>query len=69
MLIFHLQELEHLYLFYDFVFKQYLHSIRIDTFRITLKRFRDSAHRLEIEAGRWHKPNKIPHNERKCKLC
>ena len=28
-----------------------------------------SAHRLEVEAGIWHKPNTIPYNERKCQLC
>jgi len=28
-----------------------------------------SAHRLAVEAGRLHKPNKIPFNERKCPLC
>jgi len=33
---------------------------------VTLSRFRVSAH---ILAGRWHKPNKIPYNERKCQLC
>ena len=56
-------------LYSDFVFQPYLNSIKIDKFRIALTRFRVSAHRLEIEAGRWHKPNKIPYNERKCKLC
>ena len=56
-------------LYSDFVFQPYLNSIKIDTFRISLTRFRVSAHRLEIKAGRWHKPNKIPYNERKCKLC
>ena len=28
-----------------------------------------SAHILAVEAGRWHKPNKIPYNERTCQLC
>ena len=28
-----------------------------------------SVHRLAVEAGRWHKPNKIPYNERKCQFC
>ena len=28
-----------------------------------------SSHRLAIEMGRWHKPNKIPIHERKCKFC
>ena len=35
-------------------------------FKVALCRFRVSAHRLAVEAGRRHKPNKIPYNERKC---
>ena len=27
------------------------------------------THKLEVEAGRCHKPNKLPYNERKCQLC
>ena len=38
-------------------------------FRKALTRLRLSSHRLEIEAGRWHKPNPIPVNERKCQIC
>ena len=28
-----------------------------------------SSHSLAVESGRWHKPNKIPRNERKCFIC
>ena len=42
-------------------------SSRATTYRLC--RFRVSAHRLAVEVGRWHKPNKIPYNERKCQLC
>ena len=28
-----------------------------------------SSHRLEIEAGRWVKPNSIPVDDRKCAIC
>ena len=28
-----------------------------------------SSHRLEVETGRWAKPNKIPYKNRKCKIC
>ena len=28
-----------------------------------------SAHNLQIEAGRWHRPNILPRDERKCQLC
>lgn len=56
-------------LFSDFGFKDYLKIIKIRKFRIALTRLRLSAHRLSIETGRWHKPNKIPRNERKCQIC
>ena len=38
-------------------------------YRIALTRLRVSSHRLEIEMGRWHKPNKIIRSERKCQNC
>jgi len=47
----------------------YLKCVKIEKFIFALCRFRMSAHRLAVEAGRWHKPNKIPYNERKCQLC
>ena len=28
-----------------------------------------SSHRLEVEVGRWAKPNKVPYENRKCKIC
>ena len=28
-----------------------------------------ASHRLEIETGRWHKPNRTPVEERKCFYC
>ena len=34
-----------------------------------MTRLRVSTHNLEIETRRWHKPNKIPRNDRKCKHC
>ena len=49
--------------------KIYLDDIKVNKFKVVLTCFRKSAHRLEIEAGRWHKPTKIPPNERKCKIC
>ena len=56
-------------LFADFSFKSYLDIITVKKFRIVLSRLRLSSHRLEIETGRWHKPEKIPRSERKCQLC
>jgi hypothetical protein len=56
-------------LFSDLDFKMYLDTITIQKYRIALTKLRVSSHRLEIEVGRWHKPQPIPVNERKCKLC
>ena len=56
-------------LFCSFEYQKYLDEIKVNKFKVALTRFRTSAHRLEIEAGRWHKPTKIPSNGRKCKIC
>ena len=53
----------------DFVFHSYLSDVNISKYRIALCRLRVSAHKLEIEAGRWHKPVAIPRNDRKCIVC
>ena len=34
-----------------------------------LSKVRMSSHRLEMEAGRWHRPHSIPLDERKCRVC
>jgi len=46
-----------------------LKCVKIEKFKFALYRFRVSVHRLAVGAGRCHKPNKIPYNERKCQLC
>ena len=28
-----------------------------------------SSHRLEVESGRWVKPNAVPYDKRKCVVC
>ena len=56
-------------LFSNFSFKTYLDSINIRKFRTALTRFRVSSHRLAVETGRWHKPQPIEINERKCLIC
>ena len=53
----------------DFNCKTSLDTIEVSKFRIALTRLRTSSHRLEIETGRWHKPNPIPLSERKCPSC
>ena len=52
-------------LYSNFQLQPYLNNINIDKFRIALSRLRLSAHRLEIETGRWRSP-KIPIHDRKC---
>ena len=53
----------------SFGFHAYLDKLSIRKFRIALTRLRVSSHRLQIEAGRWSKPNSTPRNERLCRLC
>ena len=55
--------------FSDFQFQPYLNTVNIKKFRVALTKLRISSHRLEIEAGRWAKPNKTPRQNRKCKYC
>ena len=56
-------------LFADFNFQLYLDTINIQKYRIALTKLRVSSHRLEIEVGRWHKPQPIDVNDRKCTFC
>ena len=35
----------------------------------TKKKEKKKKIRLAVETGIWHKPNKVPYNERKCQLC
>ena len=53
----------------DFNFKCYLDFITIRKFRYAFTRLPVASHRLEVEAGRWHKPNRITVEERKCVNC
>ena len=47
--------------FCSFVFKSYLSSVNVNTYRIALCKLRVSPHWLNIERGRW---NGTPRNER-----
>ena len=38
-------------------------------FRTALSKLRLSSHRLEVETGRWARPNAIPFSERVCNVC
>ena len=37
----------------------------VKKYRLAIARLRCSSHRLEIEAGRWHKPTRTPVENRK----
>ena len=52
-----------------FQFQPYLEKINISKFQKVFSRLRMSSHRLEIEAGRWARPNSIPLDEKKCRTC
>lgn len=56
-------------LFHNFSYKLYLDHLTLEKFRHALSKVRMSSHRLEIEAGRWHRPHSIPLDERKCRVC
>ena len=52
-----------------FQFQPYLDNINILKFSQALSKLRISPHRLEVEAGRWARPNRIPVDERKRSSC
>ena len=52
-----------------FQFQPYLDNIDILKFSQALSNLRMSSHKLEVEAGRWARPNRIPIDERKCSTC
>ena len=56
-------------LYSNFDFKLYLDTLNIKKYRQAFTKLRLSSHYLEIEVGRWHKPDKTPINERKCQIC
>ena len=53
----------------SFQFQPYLENINVSKFCNAISKLRMSCHRLEIEAGRWVRINRVPANERKCTLC
>ena len=52
-----------------FKFQPYLDNVNVNKFSYALSRLRLSSHRLEVESGRWVKPNQTPLNERKILNC
>jgi len=58
------------YLLYaHFRLQPYLINVNLYKFRRELTRLRVSAHRLEVETGRWYKPRANPYPNRKCIAC
>ena len=55
--------------FAAFEFQNYLETVDIKKFRTALTKLRLSSHRLEIEAGRWAKPQPVPRENRLCTVC
>ena len=53
----------------NFEYKKYLDILNVERCRKSLCKLRVSLHRLEIETGRWTKPNKTPVDARECKMC
>ena len=53
----------------DFCIQPYLNLITIRKFRTAMTKLRVSAHRLEVEIGRWSRPVSTPFDERKCRIC
>lgn len=53
-------------IFNEFPYKGYFDVVKIEKIHFVMSRIRMSSHRLQIEAGCWHRPQSIPDNERKC---
>ena len=53
----------------NFDLQPYLTICKVKKIRNAFTRLRVASHRLEIEAGRWNKPNATPVIDRKCKTC
>ena len=52
-----------------FQFQPYPNKVNVYKYIQAFSRLRMSSHRLEVETGRWTKPNRIPINQRKCICC
>ena len=53
----------------NFNYQLYLEHVKVKKFRVALSKLRVPSHRLQIEVGRWSRPNRTPINDRKCCLC
>ena len=55
--------------FSSFEHQIYLDCVKVKKFRIAMTKLRVASHRLEIEVGRWARPNRVPVDERQCRHC
>ena len=55
--------------FATFQFQPYLDKVNISKYLYAFSKLRMSSHRLEVESGRWVRPNRTPLDERKCFFC
>ena len=55
--------------FATFQFQPYLDKINVSKYLQAYSKLRVSSHRLEVESGRWVRPNRVPIHERKCSFC
>ena len=55
--------------FATFQFQPYLDRINVSKYLQAYSKLRMSSHRLEVESGRWVRPNRVPIHERKCSFC
>ena len=55
--------------FATFQFQPYLDKINVSKYLQAYSKLRMSSHRLEVESGRWVRPNRVPIHERKCSFC
>ena len=53
----------------EFDIEPYLLNVRSTTLRVSMTRLRVGCHSLEIERGRYHKPQSIPVCQQLCEKC
>lgn len=55
--------------FASFQLQDYINIVQVKKFRTALAKLRVSSHRLEVEMGRWARPERIAYENRKCRIC
>ena len=53
----------------NFKYQTYLDTLTVKKFQQNLTRLQVSSHKLEVECGRWTRPERTPLDNRKCKMC